>query len=98
MLPLLPSVPVEVLNTIVPLVVVVLPLSTRHDSIVLLVASFRKVNVGLLVLVLRSSKNCPLPATRPSNVTRSAPFKRIIPFATEPEIVRSEPLEEIVTV
>src|SRR5262245_31965923 len=87
--PLFPSVPVEVEKTMVPLEVEVLAPSTTQDSMVLLVASLVSVKVEPLVLVLRRSRNIPLPATRPSKTIRSAPFKRIRPVADDPEIVRT---------
>src|SRR5436190_4547739 len=95
-LPVLPVVPV--LKKIVPLENEVLALSIRQESIVLLVASLMKVKVGFEVSVLRKRRNWPLPLIRPSKVTRSAPFNRIIPLATEPEIVLKVPSDTMVRV
>ena len=86
---LFPSVPVEVLKTMVPLVVEVLAPSTMQDSMVLLVASLVSRKVEPAVLVLRMRRNCPLPATLPSKTTRSAPLRRMRPLAPDPEMVRT---------
>ena len=72
-----------------PLVAVVDAPSTTELRMVLLEASFCSEMAGRTVSVLRKVRKRPEPLKRPSIVTRSAPFKRIIPkgTATPPEIV-----------
>ena len=81
---LFPVVPVVVLKRIMP--VDVLGLSMYELLIVLFVASFNRVKTEFEALVFLNLRYLPLPPERPSTTVRSAPFSRIIPFATVPEI------------
>src|SRR4030095_10347650 len=88
--------------------VVVLLLSIVQYLIVSLTASFKKTNVGFAPLIFLKSRylapgtSLPLKLTLfccgsrpalPSIITLREPFKRIIPCATEPDIVLTDALE-----